>query len=51
MALPVLSFGTVSPTKAMVSAIMTAAPSALHRPRGDQQPERRRQAAQQPTPP
>lgn len=26
MALPVLSFGTVSPTNAMVSAIMTAAP-------------------------
>ena len=26
MALPVLAFGTVSPTKAMVSAIMTAAP-------------------------
>ena len=27
MALPVFSFGTVSPTKAMVSAIMMAAPT------------------------
>ena len=47
MALPVLAFGTASPTRAMASASMMAAPKPMRCPGGDQQPERRRDAAEE----
>ena len=47
MALPVLAFGHRLADKAMVSAIMMAAPAPCSRAGGDQQPERRRDAAEQ----